>query len=73
MPTTTTLSPNSQFYAQVGYIVGNSISVQEVRAGGSPITVTFTSSAPRTIAGTAFVDIELANGGTGRTRRRVGA
>ena len=43
--TVTTLSPNDDFYAYVGAPAGNSVNVQNVRAGGSPITVTFTSDA----------------------------
>jgi uncharacterized repeat protein (TIGR01451 family) len=39
--TITTLSPDNAFYAQVGRPSGNSVLVQEIRAGGSPVTVTF--------------------------------
>jgi hypothetical protein len=38
---TTTQAADDDFYAQVGYPSGNGIVVQEVRAGGSPVTVTF--------------------------------
>jgi hypothetical protein len=39
--TMTTLSPDDDFYAFVGVPAGNSVNAQSVRAGGSPITVTF--------------------------------
>lgn len=41
---TTPLSPDDPFYASIGAVSGNSISVQDIRAGGSPVTVTFTTS-----------------------------
>ncbi|MGD2046094.1 MAG: hypothetical protein PVH96_07720 [Gemmatimonadota bacterium] len=41
---TTSLSPDDDFYASIGFVNGSSVSVQNVRAGGAPVTVTFTSS-----------------------------
>ena len=42
---TTTLSNNSNLYAQIGIpYSSNTVTVQQVRAGGTPVTVTFTSS-----------------------------
>ncbi|MGE0161096.1 MAG: beta strand repeat-containing protein, partial [Gemmatimonadales bacterium] len=42
----TTLSPDNQFYAYVGIPSGSSVNAQNVRAGGSPITVTFAVDNP---------------------------
>ena len=42
--TSTTLSPDDHFYAYVGIPSGNSVSVQNVRAGAAPLTATFASS-----------------------------
>ena len=41
---TTTLSPDDAFYARIGTPSGNSVSGQAVRAGGSTLTVTISSS-----------------------------
>jgi hypothetical protein len=38
---TTTLSPDNHFYAYVGYPSGTGVNAQNIRAGGSPVTVTF--------------------------------
>ncbi|MEQ1857125.1 MAG: hypothetical protein ABL963_11665, partial [Longimicrobiales bacterium] len=38
---TTSLSPDNHFYAYVGYPSGTSVNAQNIRAGGTPITVTF--------------------------------
>jgi uncharacterized protein YjdB len=65
---TTTLSPQSPFYAQVGLANSSEqvVEVQSVRAGGTPIVVTFTSSSPAgqlvtssTSGGTATVTIPV--------------
>jgi hypothetical protein len=39
--TTTTLSPDNPFYAYIGTPSGSSVNAQNIRAGGSPVTVTF--------------------------------
>ncbi|HUF74889.1 MAG TPA: Ig-like domain-containing protein [Longimicrobiales bacterium] len=42
----TTLSPNDAFWATIGYPYGTYVIGQNIRAGGSAVTVTFTSTAP---------------------------
>ncbi|HUP51398.1 MAG TPA: hypothetical protein VM198_02895, partial [Longimicrobiales bacterium] len=44
--TTTTLSSDDPFVAYIGYQYSNSVWSQNIRAGGTPVTVTFTSTAP---------------------------
>jgi hypothetical protein len=43
--TTTTLSPSNAIYAYVGVPSGNSVSIQNRRAGAGPLTVTFSTLA----------------------------
>jgi hypothetical protein len=43
--TTTTLSPSNMIYAYVGVPSGNSVSIQNRRAGAGPLTVTFSTPA----------------------------
>ena len=59
-PTITTLSPNADFGAQVGVAIGNVFQTSQARrAGGSPLTVTFTNSVA------AVGEIDLNNGVSG--------